>query len=190
MRNERSRDPNKKRSEWFSDGARFVSLLSALEESPHGPKVTLPVVYGGTVEGSEINYNHFFIATPHKCPMSSKIVQGGSNYKSWLYALAIAKNTPMCESYPVYLLENDYLHVDGWLDKISQIDAPCIPFDYLALYDHADKYFLDIYDNSRSRILVTKTQHWRTAPSTCGTFIMPRRVFLEDIGDWAQEITD
>jgi hypothetical protein len=190
MHNERSRDPNKTRPEWFSHEACFVNLLRTLDESPYGHKVTLTVVYDGTVEDFETDFMRAHTASPRKYPVSIKIVQGGSNYKSWIYALAIAKNTPMGESDLVYLLENDYLHVDGWLDKVAEIDASGVPFDYLALYDHADKYFLDIYANLQCRIVVTKTQHWRTAPSTCGTFIMPRRVFLEDVGDWAQEIAD
>jgi hypothetical protein len=190
MHNERSRDPGKTRPEWFSHEACFANLLRTLDASPYGHKVTLTVVYDGTAEDFETDFMHAYIATPRKYPVAIKIVQGGSNHKSWIYALAIAKNTPMGDQDLVYMMENDYLHRDGWLDKVAEIDASAIAFDYLALYDHADKYFLDMYAGLQSRIVVTASQHWRTTPSTCGTFILPRRVFLEDVGDWAQEVGD
>ena len=40
--------------------------------------------------------------------------------------------------------------------------------------------FLPLYDNLSSKIIVTETHHWRTTPSTCGSYIVPKKIFLED----------
>ena len=37
-----------------------------------------------------------------------------------------------------------------------------------------------MYENLVSKIFTTKTHHWRTTPSTCGSFIVNRKVFNED----------
>ena len=52
--------------------------------------------------------------------------------------------------------------------------------NYVSLYDHNDKYFLPMYDNLASKIFTTETRHWRTTPSTCGSYIIPKNIFIED----------
>ena len=37
-----------------------------------------------------------------------------------------------------------------------------------------------MYDNLVSKVFTTKTHHWRTTPSTCGTYIVNKKIFLED----------
>ena len=48
---------------------------------------------------------------------------------------------------------------------------------------HNDKYFLPMYDDLVSKIYTTETRHWRTTPSTCGSFIIPKYIFEEDYND-------
>jgi hypothetical protein len=40
-----------------------------------------------------------------------------------------------------------------------------------------------MYDDLISKIYVTETRHWRTTPSTCGSYIVPKKVILEDYDD-------
>jgi hypothetical protein len=37
-----------------------------------------------------------------------------------------------------------------------------------------------MYDNLVSKIITTEIHHWRTTPSTCGSFIINRKIFEED----------
>jgi hypothetical protein len=37
-----------------------------------------------------------------------------------------------------------------------------------------------MYDDLVSKIFTTNSHHWRTTPSTCGTYIVNKKVFLED----------
>ena len=51
---------------------------------------------------------------------------------------------------------------------------------YVSLYDHNDKYFLPMYENLVSKLFVTENHHWRTTPSTCGSFIITRELLELD----------
>jgi len=80
----------------------------------------------------------------------------------------------------IYFLENDYLHVDGWLGKVEELFTTYNGLDYVSLYDHKDKYFLPMYDNLVSKIFITDSHHWRSTPSTCGSFTITKERFDED----------
>ncbi len=96
----------------------------------------------------------------------------------------------------VFVCENDYLHVDRWLEKVVELFESSIRFDYVSLYDHADYYeqvdkpIYPVYRGLRSEIFVTQTHHWRVAPSTCGTFLVQKRVFVEDLEAWSSRLSD
>jgi hypothetical protein len=105
---------------------------------------------------------------------------GRNNFlRSWEYAKSIALKENS-EKDLFYFLENDYLHVQGWVDKVFELFDTYSNLNYISLYDHNDKYFLPMYDNLTSKIFTTPTHHWRTTPSTCGTHIVDRKTFLED----------
>jgi hypothetical protein len=107
-----------------------------------------------------------------------------TNYKSSLLSyralLNYIKNQPMESGDLIYFLENDYLHVNGWIDKVITLFNTYSGLDYVSLYDHNDKYFLPMYDNLVSKIITTQDHHWRTTPSTCGSFIITRDLFDKD----------
>ena len=67
-----------------------------------------------------------------------------------------------------------------WVDKITTLYSSFSGLDYVSLYDHNDKYFLPMYDELVSKILTTADHHWRTTPSTCGTYIISRDIFDKD----------
>lgn len=186
----RSRDPGKHRPAWFSHEACFANLLDTLGKSPLGHKVTLTVIYDGTEADLADDFMSRYLSTPRKFPIAIRIVEAGSNARSWHITMALARATPMGEHDLVYFMENDYLHVEGWLEKLAAFDASGIDYDYLSLYDHNDKYILDMYAGLHTQLVVAGGQHWRTAPSTCGTFLQPRRVFLEDYDDWMRDMAD
>lgn len=78
----------------------------------------------------------------------------------------------------LYFLEDDYLHKEGWT-AILQEGFRLPEVDYLTLYDHRDKYFLDSYAQLESKIYHTESCHWRTTPSTTNTFAMRFKTLLK-----------
>jgi hypothetical protein len=80
----------------------------------------------------------------------------------------------------IYFLEDDYMHRAGWLEILRE--GFTIPdADYVTLYDHRDKYFLDSYQNLQSKIFHTESCHWRTTPSTTNTFAMRNKTLMRDL---------
>lgn len=137
-----------------------------------------------TIDGNEnIKFHMLYDGT---CNISDKRIHhitnfvGGSDKASFFFTWHYAKKLELQENDLVYFLENDYLHVDNWYDKVIDIyntfDVP----GYVSLYDHRDKYMLPMYDDLVSQIYVTKSSHWRTVPSTCGSFIVSKSILNLD----------
>jgi hypothetical protein len=86
--------------------------------------------------------------------------------------------------------------VEGWLDKVVELYASATQFDYVSLYDHTDFYDIEgkpafpLYRGVKSKLFVTPSHHWREAPSACGTFLVEKRVFLQDIEVWSSRLSD
>ena len=80
----------------------------------------------------------------------------------------------------IYFLENDYLHVDGWDKPVLDIWKNFEGLNYITMYDHYDKYFAPIYEDLTSKVFTSDKHHWRTTPSTCGSFIISKKLWKED----------
>ena len=117
-----------------------------------------------------------------------------TNYKSSLLSyrslLSYVKTKEMNPTDLIYFLENDYLHVHNWVDKVIELYEKFSNLCYVSLYDHNDKYFYPMYSNLVSKIVTTQTHHWRTTPSTCGSFITNRKIFDEDYDIWSTASDD
>jgi hypothetical protein len=73
----------------------------------------------------------------------------------------------------IYFLENDYLHKPG-SDKVLE-EGFTLGYDYVALYDHPDKYIDGanpfVEDGGEvTRLMLTKSCHWKLTNSTTMTF--------------------
>jgi hypothetical protein len=106
--------------------------------------------------------------------------KGGSDSASFFETVRYAKAKNIGDNDLVYFLENDYLHVPGWVEKVMDLFSTFSGLSYVSLYDHNDKYFLPMYENLVSKVITTKTHHWRTTPSTCGSFIISKQTLDED----------
>lgn len=159
---------NKGRPKWFNFQKCFENLLDTIE----GKDVQLHVVMDGVAKHNFINqYKDRFIL--HE-------IKAGNDQSSFFQTWEIAKNTPMESNDLVYFVENDYLHTNDWVDKITELFSTYKLLHYVSLYDHNDKYFLPMYENLVSKVFVTENHHWRTTPSTCGSFIIIRELLELD----------
>lgn len=159
------------RPEWFDYEKCFLNLINTIENND---QVSLYVIMDGKINDNWIS--------KYKKHYTSYEFNGGSDRISFLTTYEYAKNisTQSGDKDLFYFLENDYLHIPGWVDKIFELFSTYNGIDYVSLYDHNDKYFLQMYEDLTSKVFTTQTHHWRTTPSTCGTYIVNKKIFLED----------
>lgn len=103
------------------------------------------------------------------------------NSGSFLYAMDIAIQFP--EDEPVYIVEDDYLHLPKarkcLLEGLEQAD-------YVSLYDHADKYMakspnpLVTGGGENTKVILTKSTHWKFTNSTTMTFAAKAGILKAD----------
>jgi hypothetical protein len=92
----------------------------------------------------------------------------------------------------VYFLEDDYLHLDGSRTALLEaIDRA----DYVTLYDAPDKYvparmggnpYIEDDGADPTRVILTKSRHWRLTNSTTMTFATRVKTLREDNDVWKQ----
>jgi len=184
-----SRDPNKLRPDWFSYEACFKNLIRTIEEDPKGQQVKVTIIFDGSLEDFLTDFMAQYYVK-YKNKFSFQFAQGGSNSATFLIALDLMKRSELQDSDIIYFLENDYIHQNGWVSKVLEIfDSKHKP-DIISLYDHRDKYEYNMYEGLNSQIIITDTQHWRTTPSTCGSFLITKSVLIEDYDIWTANLID
>ena len=162
---------HRNRPVWFDYENCFLNLLESIKDK----NVELHLIMDGVIENNWISkYKDYYI--PHE-------IKGGNMINVTLAMYEIIKNTDLEETDLVYILENDYLHTLNWIEKVLELYDTFKGLNYISLYDHKDKYFLPMYDDLVSKIFVTDTCHWRTTPSTCGSYITTKKIFDEDYDD-------
>jgi hypothetical protein len=167
------------RPEWFSYESCFQNLLNTIN-GYENVQLTLALDGDITSDFTQNYQQHFSLFQ--------------TNYKSSLQSyralLEFIKEQSIESSDLIYFLENDYMHVHGWIDKVIELFNTYNGLDYVSLYDHNDKYFLPMYDTLVSKIFTTNTHHWRTTPSTCGSFIITKQLFDDDYDIWSNAVGD
>jgi glycosyltransferase involved in cell wall biosynthesis len=159
------------RPNWFTYENAFLNLLDSFEKDKD--QVLLNVLIDGRIEDNFVNkyFNQInFIQ-----------VEGGDQRSSWKNTNIVIKefcdNNTIKDNDIIYILENDYIHVEGWVGKLVSFFEKKSD-SYVSLYDHPDKY--SDYTDLKSRVISEAGHHWRTAPSTCGSYVVSKKVFLED----------
>jgi len=160
---------NKVRPYWFDYEKCFINLLNTIE----GKDIDLHLIMDGKIEDNWVKkYQDRYI--------SHEITGGNMRDAGWqMFKIALDLDTIQDDDL-IYFLENDYLHVDNWDEYVLDIFSCFEGLNYLTLYDHNDKYFLPLYDDLTSKIFVSNKCHWRTTPSTCGSFIVLKKLWKED----------
>jgi hypothetical protein len=152
-----SNSHNKPRPEWFDREKIFDSLISTLDER---------VDYTAFHDSGNGEMTDHFLNNKNVNKVSMK---GGNDAQSFLNLLNYVIEQNYDDEDIIYFLEDDYLHKQGWVDILLE-GFEYIGADYYTLYDHPDKYFLSMYEDLQSKIIVTPSIHWRTIPSTTNTY--------------------
>ena len=113
----RSRDPSKRRPEWFSYEKCFRNLLQTIRLDPLASNVKLLVVYDGDMEDFRDDFISNYYAN-ESLGIKLQFIQGGSEPNSNLITLFIARSAEILPNDLIYFLENDYMHQVGWVSKL------------------------------------------------------------------------
>lgn len=155
----------KNRPKWFSYEKCLNNLLETIK---YNSNVSFHMIFDGK----------YTDPLPQRVDKLIEFI-GGSDQVSFNYTWNYAKNLNIADNDLVYFLENDYMHTPDWYDKIIDLFNTYNINGYVSLYDHLDKY-TSMYSDLMSQIYMTKTSHWRTVPSTCGSFIINKKILDED----------
>ncbi len=160
---------HKDRFPQFSREKCFQNLLSTLDRTQVNVTFILDTEFG--------KFEDHFLSR-HR---DDKVIpfRAGTEGASFLFLADYISSLSLSPNTPLYILEDDYLHRQGWVEVLKE--GFSLPADYITLYDHCDKYFLPEYDRLSSRIYATKSCHWRTTPSTTNTFATRFSTFIEDL---------
>lgn len=186
---ERSRDPNKKRPSWFSYEICWRNLLSTIQNDPLGELVRIVLLFDGTQLEFIDDFSSKYINNANPNITVQPIIAGSDKNSASIVFNEIYHSNPSGGDI-FYTLENDYMHLPGWVTKVFELFDSSIKFDYISLYDHGDKYFLEMYANLTAQIFHTKSLHWRSSPSTCGSFLAKGSTFKSDYDIFCRSLQD
>lgn len=158
---------HKKRFSYFSREFCYRNLLATLDPK----KANLTFFFDGSRKDHFLNGEKRF-------PVIE--VEAGSEANSFLQLLSHVEKSNFHPDTILYFVEDDYFHRPGWIDILLEgFELPNI--DYVTLYDHRDKYFLPMYQNLTSKLLITPSCHWRTTPSTTHTFAVRYKTLMQHL---------
>lgn len=159
---------HKKRPVGFSHEQCFRNLLRTVDRS----QVNLTFFLDTSSEEKKEHYLFHYQEDP--------VIQikAGSEASAFLDLLEYITSLSLHPDTLIYIVEDDYFHRPDWVEVLKE--GFSLPVDYVTLYDHRDKYFLDSYRALRSQLFITPRCHWRTTPSTTHTFAVRFQTLLED----------
>ncbi len=152
-----SNSANKERPAWFDREKIFDSFKETF---------TTDVKYTAVFDKGSGNVNDHFIS---KKDVDIIEIEAGTEAKSFTKILEYVNKQDFDNDDIIYFVEDDYLHRQGWVNILIE-GVQNIGAEYFTLYDHPDKYYLQMYDNLQSKIICTQSTYWRTTPSTTCTF--------------------
>ena len=183
--------PPKDRPDWFSFENCLKSLLVSIADLHAIVPIKLYLIFDGSVEWFQDDFSskyfeHNEVIYADGVQKEVRFISAGVGAEASRQLLdLIFTDFKHCDDDLIYILENDYLHVSGWVKRLLAVIQAKIPFDYLSLYDHADKYqFTDSYngkyDSLRSKLYFCNGMYWRSTPSTCFSFISRAKTLRAD----------
>ena len=121
-------------------------------------------------------------------------INGGSSAQSFNAMLDVIKSANLPQTDYLLLVEDDYLWSDNWYRLLNEGLERA---DYVSGYDHLDKYINGtdggnplVEDGGEvTRVIKTKSRHWKLTNSTTLTFATKVKVLLEDEPIWRKHTT-
>lgn len=159
-----SNSVSKNRPDWFSREKCWNNLLATVDID-----TDITVMFDGT-----LSTEHFLSNDARNYKLVCK--DGGTDGHSFLNLLEYVHAQNVEDNTILYIVEDDFYHKPGWTHILRE-GFEYIGADYITLYDHADKYFLPMYEDLQSKIIATPSIHWRTTPSTTNTYAMLSQTF-------------
>lgn len=159
---------NKIRPEWFSREKCFENWFQSLQ---HYQDVDYQVIFDGDPSAHFIGKRLWF------APNKITTIDARSGSKSFRLAIDYALKETKADFF--YFLEDDYIHTVNWIKVLKEGLSIVKDTGYVSLYDHPDKYCTG-YKGLQSEMLVTKSCHWRTTPSTTDTFAISRKLLEKE----------
>ena len=154
---------NKTRPSWFSREKCFINLIKTFQNKG----IKLHVIFDGDISSH-------FVDKYGSSIDSIRVVKAGKETIAFKEAIKYATEISSNDNDILYFVEDDYVHRSNSsliLEEGFDIfkNNACI-----SLYDHADKYNQEMYNNLSSQIFAGKLSHWRTTPSTTNTFAITK----------------
>lgn len=181
--------PKKDRPDWFSYETCFRNLLQTVKFDPLNEKVKILILFDGSADEFIKDFSAGYYAN-ELLGLDLQLISGGSNAVSFLIALDLIRKSTIADHDLIYFMENDYIHQHGWVSKLLELYRSMHTFDFVSLYDHRDKYIHEMYPDLPSHLIFSETHHWRTTPSTCGTFVLEKVAILRDYDVWTSNLRD
>lgn len=155
---------NKVRPDWFSKEKALINLINTKDDNTY-----ITVLLDTASTDDPDNYFSYKYEKTEK--VRTVQLKGGTDAHSFINLLEYIDTLNIQSNAIIYLLEDDYIHVDGW-SNIMREGFQLNVSDYITLYDHPDKYDKNIYSNLQSTLYVSKSCHWRSTPSTTNTYAL------------------
>lgn len=178
-----------KRPIWFSYEKVHSRLIDTIINNSAKFNISLIVLY----DGSESELHDDFIYNypyPESLKIDFQLINGRTALKAGLIMHKFIKDLKIRDEDLIYILENDYMHRDNWLEAISEIYNSSIKFDFITLFDHLGAYNLPRNSKYKSRLYFTKNSVWKTTPGTCFSFIATKKIFNECYDTFLTELLD
>lgn len=196
------RAPREGRPDWFDYEKGFKNLLDTMDHDV----CKLTVLFDGDDSGHYVHkyksdYNFRLINITEQKNKKLDSNKGKEGFDGWAHGWAcwhvlieIVREEILSgyisDSDIIYRVENDYVHAPGWCDKVLALFS-VMSGHYVSLYDCGDKYWTSVYPNLNAQLFLNNfsvdtstykkgSHHWRTTPSTTGTYLIKPKILLED----------
>ncbi len=107
---------------------------------------------------------------------------GIGNTGTWGKQLEILSTQTFAEN--IYFAEDDYFYLTDTFHEMLELIESDKDVHFVSPYDHLDYYTLDIHDY-KSQIKISNNRHWRTASTTCMTFLTQKKYLNATYGAFA-----
>lgn len=141
--------------------------LNSFKKSLGSLKVKMFVL----VDGCPPEYEELFLKYFDSRDITFIKLDGVGNYAT--FGLQIKTLLEQNFSEIIYFAEDDYLYFPDQFEDMVQFLKENEDVDFVSPYDHLDYYNSKLHDlhDYASFIKISKNKHWRTAGSTCLTFL-------------------